>query len=221
MIEIFTLTSGNRPETLMVSADSAVKSMSKNDVHTVITCTDPSRIEEIKRSALIESKADWVLFLDDDDALVEGALEKCKNIAESSDVGVVFAEQACVKQQGLLNVEEHTIRSTISYSDICVQPLGMHGLVLLNTRKAITDFKSADVSNSVGYEWAFKAATAIVHGAVYVPTLGYMWTQHQSQQHREANQLSSYMKNRLDITKYLNSLVSDKTDTLIPTYKLN
>jgi hypothetical protein len=220
MLEIVTLTSGSRDNQLSISKASAAKSIREGDLHTVIKCNEPKRIEEIKRNALINSKADFVLFLDDDDALVKGALEICLAVAKATNVGVVFAEQACVKQQGVLNIEGHFIRSKISYKDLCVQPLGVHGLVLINTRKAVTDFESKEPGNSVGYEWAFKAATAITHGAIYVPALGYMWTQYAEQQHRDAKQLASYMLNRLSITNYLKNLLSNKSDTFILNHKI-
>lgn len=130
--------------------------------------------------------------------------------------GVVFAEEECISENGNKINSSQCIRPRIPYKHLCHNPRAMHGLVLLNVYKVVASVPEFGTGGGAGNEWAFKAATALTHGAIHVPEIGYSWRIHSKQMHYIPEQSSSYMANKMGIVTYLTSLLKDKTLEYVP-----
>jgi hypothetical protein len=216
MVEIITLTNNTRPHLLAQATKSIELSLNFDDVHTIVECKSFDLVERLKFKLLHNSKQPYVCFVDDDDLLIPGVLQKCVALMKLHKPGVVFAEEECIAENGHKLNEGQCIRPKIPYRHLCHNPRAMHGLVLMNVEKTIKDLPEFGIGGGAGSEWAFKSSIALTHGAIHVPEIGYSWRIHSDQMHYIPAQSSCYMENKMGIVTYLTTLLKDKTLEYVP-----
>jgi glycosyltransferase involved in cell wall biosynthesis len=161
--------------------DQCVKSVEAarvpNMSHDILMLTDPSSHAYARWAAL--QSADFVGFVDDDDVIIPGAIERCMSALQATGAGVAFTGQLGVDANGAVVSEYHRARFL---KDAALNPQAIHHFSLIRRDALCAQAIAAAVRIGVGVDWLCKANAAMRMGAVHVPMIGYHWRIHQNQE---------------------------------------
>lgn len=128
------------------------------------------------------SQGETMANLDHDDVLPPGGLEACEAALQATGAGVAFTWQRSIDGSGGTQKER---TEPVRPRDVASTPDSIHHLSVLRTDlippQLLSEIKAARLLH---IDWVVRAYLALVHGAVQVPMIGYLWRQHRGQMTR-------------------------------------
>lgn len=187
MLTVVTHTRNDRPALLKRAVASIEASLVSGVSHRIIECHNDWGKARYAATQLDE----YVVFVDDDDTVPEGAIATCLEAAKASRAGLVVTDERLVDLAGN---ELRISRGPKMYSGIQVHPTVMHHLALIKAEAVDLVGLKVHERFGVGADWLIKASAALRGDALYVPIVGYNWTQHDDTMNkREKSQFCSAM----------------------------
>jgi len=169
-LTVVTHTAGNRSDLLARCVHSVESQLPIGAKHRIIQTTDfaAARIASLDLDEII-------VFVDDDDLVVNDSLNVCASLLASNDVGMVFTREQEIDLNG--NHIVTNCRASVTYQSIATSHSVVHHLAMFRPQYVVETRKIwKQHQNAVC--WMIKAEAAIKGGALYVPFVGYQWTRH-------------------------------------------
>lgn len=155
---------------------------------------------------------DVVVFVDDDDYISEDSLALCMAALTANDVGIAFTREVKVMENG----NYRTNLKPALYSDMCNHPQTVHHMTAYRTKYVSERSLILSLKYRCGIEWIMRVDAALSAGAIFIPTDGYYWVQHELQNHK-ITEIQDRFKNNLDrISEELRTWI--KIDSEVPTF---
>lgn len=185
--------------------DTVEEQLQPGDRHFVIETSDlmRARWESLQLG-------ECVAWVDDDDYVMNNALQRCKEALENTGAGLAFTNESI--DDAIVN------RQPRFYSDVAFMPSTIHHLCVFRT--ALVDQSVWEHFEDVGagLEWLIKGHVALKYGAVHVPIDGYRWTQHPAQHSKTLPWKEGYSKGFKQLQHRLHEYAGNRIDEIIPMY---
>ena len=180
-LAVITLTRGNRPAYMAECTRSIAESLPADSRHIVSTCIHVG-FQRRRFETTVESGAQYVAWVDDDDVVVGNALARCVEALDKTGAGLAFTHEGRMDAAGMMRVAADTTPRAITRRDIAMHPRSAHHLAVV--RRACLPPVLLDQCESIGtgIDWMMRAYAGLVHGAVQVPSIGYLWRDHAGQE---------------------------------------
>lgn len=171
-LAVHTLTHNRWPRWNRESMRSVAQGLPDYATHSIIECY--GNFQAARWEAL--QLGEFVAAVDDDDRLVDDALDLCVHALEMTGAGIAFTYEAQIDANGVNLPVRFGPRT---YLDVAMHPRGIHHLAVM--RRACLDPRLIEYAEGFGFgiDWLTKAWCALKYGAVQVPVVGYEWRRHQ------------------------------------------
>jgi len=145
--------------------------------HLVIRCG--SNWETVIYS--LRNEAEYVAWIDDDDFVYPGALQKCYDALEAHPkLGLAYTDEVYVNQCGNVNGENKGMKTLI---ELASHPRSVHHLAV--TRRYSVDEEPLKLFNRMGQpcplDWLIRVRAGVQNGMIHVAGPGYAWRIHPTQ----------------------------------------
>lgn len=172
-LAVHTLTRGKWPGWAHESLRSVQDGLPDYGSHFVIECAGD--FQERRWEAL--HLGEFVAAVDDDDRVVDDALDLCVHTLEMTGAGIAFTYEAQIDKDGFrLPVKFGPVTAL----DVAMHPRGIHHLAVMRSECLDPMLFEHAQRFGVGIDWLTKAWCALKYGAVQVPVVGYEWRRHLS-----------------------------------------
>lgn len=182
-LAIVTLTNKTRPDWLELSVDSVRKQMPVGACHHVIYSDNMMDFARIRLESLRLAK--YIVFVDDDDLIINDSLRRCMDAIDSHKTSVAFTDEMLIDTNGNC-IEQFIPRNGLTYKDVTVNVRTIHHTTVFEansvSRHVEQLVRKTGCYSSV--DWLIKASAALHGGAVHLPMQGYGWRQHESNMHK-------------------------------------
>ena len=149
--------------------------------HHIVQVDDIAQFAEARICAL--DLAPVVAFVDYDDQIVNSGLSIAWKVMKDTQVGVVFTDEALVTLEGSWISSREGQRT---YEELTDSPWRVHHLSLVNVSHV--SHLVSNIRNQAGSIDRWIRITAIESGgAMHVPSIGYLWTQHPGMMSRSSD----------------------------------
>lgn len=177
-LAIVTLTRGQRPAWLLDCARSVRENKPANSVHIVSTCTGDFQRRRFETT--VNNDAKYVAWVDDDDMVVGDALARCVEALETTGVGLAFTREGRMNAEGVPG-KPREVRQ-VTRRDIAMHPRSAHHLAVVRKSCLAPILLEQAEHIGTGIDWLMRAYAGLIHGAVQVPMVGYLWRAHPGQE---------------------------------------
>lgn len=146
--------------------------------HHVIYCPSVEELQAYRWKAT--ELADFIVFVDDDDYIIDDALFQCVNaLLDNPEAAVAFTNERYIDSDGNTMENPHPEQRVLTYSDMAFAAQTCHHLCLIRT--SMIDKHAKHLSEALGWggEWMLKASAGIRRGAIHIDMDGYAWRRHQ------------------------------------------
>jgi len=173
------------------SVKSVTDNLPPNSTHKIEVIGDLSITDFMTARANSLPESGYFCFVDDDDLVVNDSLRKCVEALDKSGAGCAFTAQAFIDHDGQI-IHSQKIRP-INYFEASVHPQVIHHLCVMRRDAVDIDLcMKLYHKYNAGLEWIMKASTALQHGAIQVPIIGYHWRQHPTSNSKKSEFTSNY-----------------------------
>lgn len=126
----------------------------------------------------LRNEADYVAWVDADDIVYPGALQAAFELAESSQKGLVYTDEALIDSK---SVEFARSTGDAKLFDIVMKPTMAHHLSLTKKNSVTERVVELHATTKVPLDWAMRVDAAINAGYVRLPIIGYGYRYHGEQ----------------------------------------
>lgn len=182
-LAVVTLTNGLRSEWLEGCVDSVRRALPPGAVHHILKCPSIADFAQTKKASL--SLAKYVVYVDDDDLVINDSIRRCLEAVKEEKVAVAFTDEVLIDELGHV-LESLPLRQNLCYQDIAMAVRTVHHTALFETAQVHRQFAEL-ISNThlcSGVDWLIVATAALQSGAVHIPIRGYQWRLHPDNQHK-------------------------------------
>lgn len=187
-LAVVTFTRYQRPQLLDRCCASVRKDLPVGATHHVVHVPGPSEFADARIRAL--DLAPVVAFVDDDDQVVNSGLSLAWAAFKSADPGVVFTDEALVDED---NIQIGLREGVRTYEELVDSPWRVHHLSLISVKHVSSMVTRARNYGGSVDRW-IRALAIASGGALHVPVIGYLWTQHLGMMSRETEMRRSPTK---------------------------
>ncbi len=177
-LAVVTLTRGDRTEYLAECLRSVRTSMPEHGVHQVTVCMGD--FQRTRWGTTFNAPAEYVAWVDDDDLVLDGALARCVDALEVSGAGLAFTDEGRMDAAGAVIVPTESRKLT--RRDLAMHPRTAHHLCVVRRSCLAPVLLEHAQRVGIGIDWLMRAYAGLVHGAVHVPVVGYLWRGHPGQE---------------------------------------
>lgn len=127
----------------------------------------------------LRNEADLIAWVDADDIVYPGAINKALDLLESTNAGLVYTDEAMIDGNGTILQESGPKARTLF--DLASHPNAVHHLHC--TRKYAISNRPLDIHFRLGamVDWSMKVDAAANAGMAHIPEVGYGWRLHGEQ----------------------------------------
>ena len=192
MLTVVTLTNNERPVMLERCKMSVDVALPVNANHIIVECRSLDEYAQLRYESL--SLNEYVAFVDDDDTISDNILNHSISALLSTDSGICFTDEIVVNEHN--DILPSVQRSLMTYSGIFAHPIISHGLTIY--KKGVVDSSVLDIHNKygAGIDWLMKISAVSNTTAVYIPMVGYYWTNNSSYKsmHTQSNAATNFSR---------------------------
>lgn len=175
-LAVVTLTRNDRPDWLAECMASVQDTLPAGAEHRVVPCMD--RFQEVRWDTTVNSGAEYVAWVDDDDVVLPHALARCLAALEATGAGIAFTHEDEMDARGHRDSRVHRRLTT---HDVAMSPRLLHHLAVVRVSAIDPEILAHARAIGIGIDWLMRAGPALQYGAVQVPMVGYLWRRHAHQ----------------------------------------
>lgn len=178
-LAIITLTSGDRTTYLADCLNSVRAGMPGGSTHQVTVCRGGD-FQRTRWGTTFNAPAEYVAWVDDDDLVTRDALSRCIKALDDTGAGLAFTDEGRIDSIGkeFGNIKARKVTSR----DLAMHPRTAHHLAVVRRSCLAPVVLEKAQSIGIGIDWLMRAYAGLVHGAVHVPMVGYLWRDHAGQE---------------------------------------
>lgn len=214
-LAVLTFTKGDRPDWLHQCVQSVSEQLPSTAFHEIVECGSYAETDKQRLASI--TKAKFIVFVDDDDYVINDSISKCLRAIKETGAGIAFTDEFLIKENGEPVRKDAVVRSRVMYNNIYTQPTTVHHLAVIRTEAILPreDILSLGLDSRI--DWLMKGSAALRGGAVRIPEFGYCWRQHTSARHINPTESEFYNDNVSKTREYLEQYKKFKGQT-IPEY---
>jgi hypothetical protein len=211
-LTVFTMTAGNRPESLAKCKDSVQKALREGMEHKIIVGTDyiNAKIEAVQTPG-------YICFVDDDDYIEPDSLELMMKAIDKTGAGSAIMWERIEDEKGMAITTNDSQRR---YMDVVISPMACHHPVVFATKFVPPEALEVARKANVAVDWLIQGSAMLAGGAVQVPKVGYHWVSHPEQESKKEEFVDAHAKMHADVSKLLQQWNPERDlFKMIPQYK--
>lgn len=179
-LAVVTLTRGGAPRWLGECTESVKAALPAYGHHFV---HQSDNFQRDRWESTVDAGAEYVAWVDDDDRVIPGALDRAVRALDETGAGIAFSYECQIGADGAQYPFKAPRQKT--RRDVAMHPRSLHHLTVLRASCLDDEVYQHAARLGTGLDWLIRAWCTLKHDAVVVPLIGYEWRQHGGQDTRD------------------------------------